>query len=668
MDLNDPVTKLPLVGHHYSSLLEKANISTVYDLLFYIPYRYLDFSKETEIAKAKIGDIVTICGKVVEIKNTYTKRGLTIQTAKVIDKTGAINIIWFNQPYLVNNIKKNEIYSFAGKITLFKNKKTIVSPEYEKKEKSGIHTGRLVPLYSSIKGITSKWLRSRINQALEIYKDKIEEKLPTSTLRKLGYPKINDAFWYIHHPQNEEEIKKGRERLAFEEFLKLQITSLIKKINWQKNNTAPILKNNQETIKSFLKLIPFELTRSQERSVKEIATDLNNKIPMNRLLEGDVGSGKTIVAAFACFLAVKNKKKSVLMAPTEILAKQHYNTFKKIFEKEKIGIGLATASEKKNLENSDIIIGTHALIYKSVNFDKIGLIVIDEQHKFGVKQRASLVEKVKKGEYQPHILTMTATPIPRTIALTAYGNLDLSLLEEMPKGKRNVVTWIVPEEKRIPAYLWIKEKIEKEREQVFVVCPLIEESEKESMKQIKAAESEYIKLKEIFKNQKIGLLHGKLKTKEKDEIIQKYKNGEISILVSTPVVEVGIDVPNANIMIIEAADRFGLAQLHQLRGRVGRGEKKGYCLLFSESQSKKAYKRLEALRKESSGFKLAEIDLSLRGPGEVWGTKQHGFPELKVAKWSDTEIIKKARETAEEILSNKNKYKKIISEWESKIV
>lgn len=355
-------------------------------------------------------------------------------------------------------------------------------------------------------------------------------------------------------------------------------------------------------------------------------------------------------------------EKTVLMAPTEILAKQHYLTFKNIFESQKIKIGLATSSEKIDLKEANIIIGTHALIHKSVDFDKVSLVVIDEQHKFGVKQRAKLVEKTKKEKYQPHILTMTATPIPRTIALTAYGNLDLSILEEMPKGKRKVTTWIVPEEKRLAAYNWIKEKIDKEKNQVFVICPLIEESEKESMNQIKAAESEYTRLKEIFKKYKVGLLHGRLKNKEKDEIIKNYREGKINILVSTPVVEVGIDIPDANIMIIEAAERFGLAQLHQLRGRVGRGEKRGYCLLFSENRSQKAYKRLNALRKESSGFKLAEIDLALRGPGEVWGVKQHGFPELKAGSWSDFEIIKKARETAEDIFKNRKKYKKIIQE------
>jgi len=669
MDLEDSVTKLPSIGYHYALLLEKIGIKTISDLLSYIPYRYLDFTKQVEIAKANVDEIVTISGKVLEIKNIYTRRGLTMQNALIEDNTGKINIVWFNQPFLIQNIKKNQKYSFAGKVSLFRGKKTLISPEYERSQTKGkIHTGRLVPLYSSTKGLSSKWFRSKIKLALEIYQDQIEEKFPSSTLKKLGYPKIGKAYHFVHFPKNKEEARLGRERLAFEEFLRLQITSLAKKINWQKNNLSYHLKSDGQTYNLFKSLLTFNLTPSQERSIKEIASDLKRNYPMNRLLEGDVGSGKTVVAAFASFVAFKNQKKAVLMTPTEILAKQHYKTFKEIFEKTGMKIGLATASEKIDPENADVIIGTHSLIHKSVDFENVALVVIDEQHKFGVKQRAKLVEKTKKEKYQPHILTMTATPIPRTIALTAYGNLDLSLLEEMPKGKRDVVTWIVPEEKRAGAYNWIKEKIEKDKDQVFIICPLIEESEKESMQQIKAAESEFLKLKKIFKDFKVGLLHGRLKNKEKDEIIKNYKEGKINILVSTPVVEVGIDIPSANIMIIEAAERFGLAQLHQLRGRVGRGEKKGYCLLFSENPSQRVYRRLEALRKESSGFKLAEIDLKLRGPGEVWGIRQHGFPELRAGSWSDFDIIQKAREVAEDIFKNRKKYKKIIEEIEEGIV
>lgn len=669
MDLEDPITKLPSIGYHYASILQRIGIKTISDLLYHIPYRYLDFTKKAEIKKAKVNEIVTISGKIIEIKNTYTKRGMTLQNAIVADKTGAINIIWFNQPFLTQNIKKGEEYSFAGKITLFKGKKTMLSPEYERvKTEKKIHTGRLVPLYSTTKGLSEKWLRNKIKLALDIYQNQIEEKLPKPTLEKLGYPEINKAYTFVHFPKNEKEAKAGRERLAFEEFLKLQITSLAKKINWQKRNSSHPLESKPEILKLFKSLLPFELTTSQERSIKEIAYDLKNGHPMNRLLEGDVGSGKTVVAAFASFVAFKNKKKSVLMAPTEILAKQHYKTFQKMFSQTKIKIGLATSSEKKDIETADIIIGTHSLIDKSVNFENIALVIIDEQHKFGVKQRAKLVEKTRKEKKKPHILTMTATPIPRTIALTAYGNLDLSLLDEMPKGKRDVVTWIVPEEKRLKAYDWIKEKIKNEKDQVFIICPLIEESEKESMQQIKAAQSEYKKIKEIFKGFKVALLHGKLKSKEKETIIKDYQEEKIDILISTPVVEVGIDIPNANIMIIEAAERFGLAQLHQLRGRVGRGKKRGYCLLFSENHSQKVYKRLEALKKESSGFKLAEIDLKLRGPGEIWGIRQHGFPELKAGSWSDFEIIKKAREVAEEIFKDRKKYKKIIIEIEKGIV
>ena len=387
---------------------------------------------------------------------------------------------------------------------------------------------------------------------------------------------------------------------------------------------------------------------------------------MNRLLEGDVGSGKTVVAAIAAFTAFANGYQSVFMAPTQILAQQHFVTLNEIFKPFSVRVTLATSEGvKKGPGKTDIFVGTHALIHKRVSFDNVALVVIDEQHRFGVEQRAHLVDLTGKKKKAPHLLTMTATPIPRTVALTLYGDLDLSTLNELPKGRQKITTWIVPPQKRQGAYGWIDKEIEKESAQAFLICPLIEESEAETMKQVKAATVEYKNLKKLFVSRRVGLLHGKMKAKDKDIIMQHFKKSELDILVSTPVVEVGIDIPNATIMVIEAAERFGLSQLHQLRGRVGRGAKKSYCLLFAESHGQNVITRLNALTKGLSGFELAELDLKLRGPGEVFGTRQHGFLDLKIANWQDTELIKKAKELAQEAFAKPKKFSKLLTRIKS---
>ncbi|KKU09031.1 MAG: ATP-dependent DNA helicase RecG, partial [Candidatus Woesebacteria bacterium GW2011_GWB1_45_5] len=378
--------------------------------------------------------------------------------------------------------------------------------------------------------------------------------------------------------------------------------------------------------------------------------DLSDKVPMNRLLEGDVGSGKTAVAAIAAFAAFANGFQTVIMAPTQILAEQHYATLNELFKDYKVRLSLITSSTKKSdLGRADVFVGTHALIHKKISFSNIALVVIDEQHRFGVEQRAHLVKK----SGTPHVLTMTATPIPRTIALTTYGDLDLSVLTEMPKGRDKITTWTVPPQKRQSAYGWIKKQLAGSKSQVFIICPLIEESEKETMEGVKAATEEFRNLKSIFSHFKLGLLHGRLKAKEKEKVLGNFRNRKIDVLVSTPVVEVGIDIPNATVMVIEDAERFGLAQLHQLRGRVGRGNKKSYCLLFSKI---KYSRRLAAMEKTHSGFELAELDLKLRGPGEIFGTRQSGFAELKVASWGNYELIRETRDLAENIMENPSKF------------
>jgi ATP-dependent DNA helicase RecG len=431
---------------------------------------------------------------------------------------------------------------------------------------------------------------------------------------------------------------------------------LHRKINWKRNKVSNKLFVNKTEVNKFIETLPFKLTQSQNIAIDEILKDLERNYPMNRLLEGDVGSGKTVVAAAAAFAVFANGFQTVIMAPTQILAEQHYKTLNSIFEKYKVRVSLITSSSKKGeIGRSDIFVGTHALIHSKTDFTKVALVVIDEQHRFGVEQRKHLVKK----SGTPHILTMTATPIPRTIALTSYGDLDLSVLTEMPKGRQKITTWVVPNQKREKAYEWMKSQITKLKSQIFIICPLIEESEVETLADVKAVTTEYIKLGSVFPNFKLGLLHGKLKHGEKEKILNEFRDGKLDILVSTPVVEVGIDIPGATIMVIEAAERFGLAQLHQLRGRVGRSDAKSYCLLFSNFHSGNAYQRLKAMETMHSGFELAELDLKMRGPGEIFGTAQSGFPLLKVASWNNYILIKKAKDLAEEIVKNPNKYPKI---------
>lgn len=665
MDLNSPVSVVPLVGSAYAKKLKNLNIKTVKDLVYHFPHRYQNFSLSSKISQVQPGETVTIQGQIISIKNIYTRRGKKIQSAVVSDGEDTIEVTWFNQPFLVKTLPPGTHISLSGKADTFGRKKVLVSPEYEKMQyapsaNSGqakrntqngqtIHTGRLVPVYQETSGISSKWLRSRIAFTLPKVLDEFEEILPREILEKNKLAQIKTALAKIHFPNNSEEAEEAKRRLAFDELFGVQILALLRKIEWQKQKLAHKLMIDQDKVLEFIRNLPFELTQSQKGSVREILKDLSQEKPMNRLLEGDVGSGKTVVAALACFITYLNGYQSALMAPTQILAQQHFNTLNTLLSPFGVKVGVLTGTNSKQQTTEvDILIGTHTLIQKGVSFGKLALVVIDEQHRFGVAQRAILAGK-GVGE-APHILTMTATPIPRTIALTMYGDLDLSTLDELPKGRIAIKTWVVPPQKREAAYKWIRDRVKGTDEQAFIVCPLIEESEKETMQTVRAASAEFGRLtKKVFPDLRLGLLHGRIKSKEKDDIMQRFKKGEIDVLVATPVVEVGIDIPNATIMMIEGAERFGLAQLHQLRGRVGRGSKQSYCLLFADTRSEKVITRLRALERTLSGAQLAELDLKLRGPGEVYGTHQHGFPELKIASFSDLTLIKQAREAAEEI-------------------
>lgn len=673
MNLSDNVGTAGLTYRLKSSLLKKLEILTIQDLLFYLPFRYEDYSNNTFLNRLKIDELASIQGTLVDIKNEYTKRRFIVQKAHLTDGNTTIECMWFNQRYLTRVIKKDDKLGLVGKLEFSGKERVFQVKDYELLEKThGIHTQGLVPVYSETRGLSSKWIRNRIYDLLTNHKDLIEDFLPSEIIKKYDFEDLYQSILSVHFPKSLEEAQIARKRLAFDELFLMQLSSLKRRQEWEvkrKGVKFEISKNNEE-IEKFINSLPFKLTEGQKSAVDDIKNDLIKDIPMNRLVEGDVGSGKTVVAAVSMIMAYLNGYQSVLMAPTQILAEQHYETLMTFLEPFGLKVELITGSTKpkKTLEpktlqlKPNVIVGTHAVIQKSVNFDKLGLVVIDEQQRFGVEQRAILREKGTN----PHFLTMTATPIPRTVLLAAYKDLDVSVLPELPKGRKSIKTWLVPNKKRESGYKWIEKQIvdSKFADQAFIVCPFIEVSE--SMDTVKAAKVEFERLaKEDFKNLKLGLLHGKLKAKEKTEILDKFAKKEINILVSTPVVEVGIDIPDATIMVIEAADRFGLSQLHQLRGRVGRGQKQSYCLLFSESYSKTTYRRLKYMESTHSGFELAEFDLKMRGPGDMYGTAQSGLVGFKIADFSDFDMIEKAKNEANEYIKELEKHPKLLEKTEN---
>ncbi|MBN1263279.1 MAG: ATP-dependent DNA helicase RecG [Candidatus Pacebacteria bacterium] len=657
MDLNTPVSKLFMVGAIYAKRLEKIEIKNLKDLLYHFPHRYEDYSLTLPIAWIPIGKPLTIKGRLLSIRNYFTRNGKKIQKAVVADKTGQIEVVWFNQPFLTRILKTGTELSLSGKAEWFGRQKSLITPEYEIVTASlPIHTGRLVPIYPETYGVSSKWLRSKIAPLILKSAVELDEFLPRFLLSKKQFPPFKKALRQIHLPQNQAEAESARKRFAFEELLLTHLEALRRKKTWQTKKTSFPFKFDSKKITAFIQSLPFELTSAQKKAAQEILADLTGAKPMNRLLQGDVGSGKTIVAAVAIYAAFLAQTHIALMAPTEILANQHYQTLKKLLKPLGIKTALLTGTNKKNQSGWDLIIGTHALIYRKAEFRKLSLIIIDEQHRFGVEQRAKLIAKAGRKNKAPHFLTMTATPIPRTVALTLYQDLDLSLIDELPPGRKKIKTWVVPDKKRTAAYDWIRQRIQK-GDQAFIICPLIEESAFETLTSVKAVKTEFLRLKKtVFPRLSLGLLHGRMKTKEKDLVLNKFKAGKIDILVSTPVVEVGIDIENATIMTIEAADRFGLAQLHQLRGRVGRGKKQSYCLLFAAQANPEAIGRLKSMEKNLTGSKLAEIDLKSRGPGEIYGIKQHGFLKFKIASLADFELVKETQKEAQKILDRLNQY------------
>ncbi len=647
----DSLTQIPGIGSKTLEKLKKLNINTPNDLLYHFPSRYIDFSHITDIIDTKGNENATVTGKLLSFQNIFTRSHKNLQKAVIADKTGQINLLWFNQPYLSKNFTVGETYSFAGTISSFQNKKTIIAPV------SGqYHTGKIIAIYPETNGLTSNWFRKTIQNHLSQLTSNITENLPLEITKKYQLLNLKKSLEQIHNPSNNNLLQQSRLRLALQEILSIQTKSYLLKKDWSLKSPKIILKSDTKTDQKIDKLIaslPFKLTKSQKQIWQEVKQDITSlKKVTNRLIQGDVGSGKTVIAILACYLTHLNNSLSLFLAPTEILAQQHFATFQSFLKKLKVPIFLLTSSNKidlKKVPKNAIIIATHAAIYqKTAIADKIALLIIDEQHKFGVKQRSFLGDS----KNLPHCLTMTATPIPRTISLTILGNLDISTIDELPKNRLPIKTFLVPQPKIPNCYQWIQKEILKNKSQAFIVCPFIEISE--TMQSIKSAKVEFEKLKKIFPNLKLSLLHGKIKPKEKEKIISDFQKNKTNILVTTPIIEVGVDIPNASIMIIQSSERFGLSQLHQLRGRIGRGQSQSYCYFFTQAKpDDKAYQRLQFMENHKSGLKIAEYDLKIRGPGETFSTIQHGFPSLKLATFSNTQLISLSQKILADLLKLK---------------
>lgn len=717
MQLNDKVELRFRLDANQKKALNKLNIFSIADLLFHFPIRYSDISEVKRITELVPGDMATVYGKVSKLK---TKKGfrskIPMAEGEIEDLTGKIKITWFNQAYLAKMIKDGDMVKLTGRVTARKNgiyphtfRETkgmglyLANPEFEKMPNMPIdthdtlfrpprlpgtppsqgdkYTGLSYAIYAETRGITSKWFYHAIEKILKDKTlDNIEDYIPTEILKKYHLPTLKSALIWIHKPKNKNDAESARKRFAFEEVFCIQLERQHDKFEYRKNKSFQIIKNPKETAE-FIKRFPFEPTNSQQKSIDTILTDMGRTFPMSRLLEGDVGSGKTAVAATATYVAVKQRPQDKngkvqnfgnlqvgYMAPTEILATQHFESFIQYFRHLSINIGLITGSGCRKFPSKSspntwttisraqllkwvaegvipILIGTHALIQKTVKFKNLALVVIDEQHRFGTEQRRKLV---RKDNIAPHLLSMTATPIPRTLALTIYGDLDLSLLNEMPAGRKQIITKIITPNKREETYEQIKLELKNGR-QLYVICPRIFEPdpEKELALNVKSAVSEAKRLKkEVFQEYEVDVIHSKISKEKKEEVMRNFSLGKINILCATSVIEVGVNVPNATIIIIEGAERFGLAQLHQLRGRVIRSSHQAYCYIFAEAKSEKTVKRLKALKTAKNGFELAELDLSLRGAGELGGTKQWGITDLGMEAIKNIKMVEAARTEA----------------------
>jgi ATP-dependent DNA helicase RecG len=661
--LNASLTVLSGVGPRHATTLEKLGLHTLGDMLYFFPRRYDDYSQLKPINRLWYGDQVTVLGMVQSISSRSVKGG-KMHIAEVIlgDGTGALRITFFNNPWITNRLKEGMSISVSGQVEQYLGRLVMNNPEWEPVEVENLSTNRIVPVYPLTADITQKWLRKQMNQVVTFWAPRAADPLPPSVRESARLKELGDALLQAHFPDSQEQLKAARERLAFDEIFYLQMGVQRQKRDWQ-SATARVFEVEQAWLSARIAALPYVLTGAQMRVIGHMRDDLKAGKPMNRLLQGDVGSGKTIVAALAVAMVNHSGSQAAIMAPTSILAEQHYRSFQALLTNEpgengylrpdqvRLLIGDTSSSERGDIlaglasGEVQVLIGTHALIEEPVQFKDLQMTVIDEQHRFGVEQRAALRSK---GE-SPHLLVMTATPIPRSLALTLYGDLDLSVMDEMPAGRLPVSTHVLTPQETERAYSLIRAQVANGR-QVFIVYPLIEESEKSEQK---AAVEEHDRLqREIFPNLRLALLHGRMKPEEKDTVMAQFRDGMFDILVSTTVIEVGVDVPNATVMLIEGANRFGLAQLHQLRGRVGRGGGESFCLLIPDHEDAVENERLQAMIQTTDGFVLAELDLKQRGPGEFLGTRQAGYAStLKMASLSDVTLIEKARDQAQQLFN-----------------
>lgn len=667
--------KIEGVGKKFIKKLHRLDLYTAGDLLWHFPNRYEDYSEKREIAELQESDNVTIHGTVtdINIRKTYRRKMIIVEVT-ISDETESIQAVWFNQPYLKETLKPGTEVNISGEVEKRKGSLQFSNPIYEKIEPSDTptHTERIIPVYSETKGLTSRGLRFLIEPILENIE--LKETLPEFVIEEQNLPEIKKALEKIHFPETQEDINEARRRFTFEDLFMLQLHNLKAKKEIEKRSAYPI-DIDMEFLKKDIENLPYDLTDDQRKSLYSMTQDLQENYPMNRLLQGDVGSGKTVVAILAAMQVAYNGYQAAFMAPTEILATQHYNTFKRLFPYFEEGVGLLTGSKseiyygdglvddlnKKELykrlkrNKVKVVIGTHALIQKKVKFEKLGFTIIDEQHRFGVKQRAKLAQNENDdsgNEILPHFLSMSATPIPRTLSLTVFNDLDMSKIMELPGDRKPVETKLVPPSKRQESYEFIRNEIKKGR-QVFVICPQIDSEEGKSSKWdgVKAVRQEHKKLSEkVFPKLSVGMLHGKMTPEEKNDTMKRFaEDKEINLLVSTSVIEVGIDIPNATIMMIEGAERFGLSQLYQFQGRVGRGEHQSYCFLFTNSENPKTLRRLNYLVEADDGLELAERDLQIRGPGEFLGKSQSGMPDLAMKAIKNPQLIKTTKEAAEKL-------------------